>query len=52
MSRNRRDVRCGFFVQRSGSRRTDMDLENFSFAIRKTGSNQPVFALTARIWAL
>jgi hypothetical protein len=52
MSRNRRDVRCGF-CSAPGNGRTDLALQNSSFAYRKIDSQSvSVLGLTARTWAL
>jgi hypothetical protein len=51
MSRNRRDVRCGFLFGAPEGGRTDLGLQNSSFA-SKTDSQSVGLALTARSWAL
>jgi hypothetical protein len=45
MSRNRRDVRCGFVVRRSRSGRTDQSLQNSYSADRKTDFQSVGFRL-------
>ncbi len=45
MSRNRHDVRLWIFVQRCGSGRTDLRLQNSYFVDRKTDSQSVGFSL-------
>jgi hypothetical protein len=52
MSRNRRDIRCGFLFDASEADAPIWICKNPASPIEKLIPNQSVLALTARTWAL